>query len=76
MPDSRITAAEAADEISKLSGLKTTASQVRSLVRSKRLPVAHQLPGRTGTRLFDRSEVERVAAELRAEKLYEPEGAA
>lgn len=37
-------------------------------VASGRISVAHQLPGRTGAVLFERAEVERVAAEWAAEK--------
>lgn len=33
-----------------------------------RIAVAHQLPGRNGAMLFDRSEVDRVAAEYAAER--------
>ena len=61
-PDDLISSIEAAELLGK------GRSTLTRWVQSGRLTEAMKLPGETGTRLFHRSEVERLADELEAER--------
>lgn len=69
-------AAEAAERVSQLTGLRIRVRTFNRWAAAGRIRTAQKGPGEKGARLFAPKDVERLAKQISKEKLYTPEAEA